>query len=82
MFLWGGKVAALHDPSCQGSTVAPVDLILLWWGRLIKLANLVDPVVHRIFSSLSTFVVYLARGTPPSLQVLTLSLIHCMATVP
>lgn len=32
--------------------------------------------------ALSTFVVYLAKGTPPSLQVLTLSLIRCMATVP
>lgn len=28
---------------------------------------------HKIFSSLSTFVVYLAEGTPPSQQVLTLS---------
>lgn len=28
---------------------------------------------HKIFSSLSTFVVYLAKGAPPSQQVLTLS---------
>ena len=28
---------------------------------------------HKIFSSLSTFVVYLAEGAPPSQQVLTLS---------
>jgi hypothetical protein len=61
--------------------LVPVGLIPRWWGKLIRLANLADPVVHRIFSSLFTFVVYLAKGTPPSWQVLTLSLIHWIATV-
>lgn len=71
--LVGWEGCSYSWPSCQGSAVAPVHLIPLWWGRLIRLANLVDPVVHRIFSPLSTFVVYLAKSTPPSLQVLTLS---------
>lgn len=72
-------MGALHGPSCWRRTVAPVNLLPTAVGQAYQVGQpcryycpcVPFAVVQRIFSSLSTFVVYLAKGTPPSLQVLT-----------